>query len=167
MPRRPAFLQSGGYPVAVAKGCRSAMADPVLSAPPAPPLDARLAAWLRGLLATLLLVLLVVVVLWPRPAWGLPSAASMAPEAAEGPRLFDLHCAGCHPNGGNVIRRGRTLRQADLLRQGIEGEAAIATIAAEGIGRMDGYATVLGDGGPELVASWVWQQAQAGWPRRP
>ncbi len=141
------------------------MTDPVPSAATAPRLDARLAAWLRGLRTTLLLVLLVVLVLWPRPAWGLPATAAMAPEAAAGARLFELHCSGCHPNGGNVIRRGRTLRQADLLRRGIEGEAAIATIAAAGIGRMDGYAAALGDGGPDLVASWVWQQAQAGWPR--
>ncbi len=95
----------------------------------------------------------------------MPEATLAADPTAPGARLFDLHCAGCHPNGGNVIRRGRGLRQADLRRQGIEGEAAIAAIAAGGIGRMDGYAAALGEGGPEVVAAWVWQQAQADWPR--
>jgi cytochrome c6 len=127
------------------------MADPVLSAASAAP-----RAWRRFLAALLLLTALLLTILWPLPAWGLQ----------EGPRLFELHCSGCHPNGGNVIRRGRTLRQADLLRRGIEGEAAIATIAAAGIGGMDGYAEALGEGGPEAVAAWVWQQAQAGWQRQ-
>lgn len=120
----------------------------------------------RALLAGLLLVTLLALLLWPRPAWGLPEATLAAEPTASGARLFDLHCAGCHPNGGNVIRRGRGLRQADLRRQGIEDEAAIAAIAAAGIGRMDGYAAALGEGGPEAVAAWVWQQAQGGWPRR-
>ena len=39
------------------------------------------------------------------------------------------------------------------------------SLAAAGIGQMDGYAAVLGDGGAEAVAAYVWQQAQAGWPR--
>ncbi len=109
---------------------------------------------------------LLALLLWPRPALGMPEATLASEPAASGARLFDLHCAGCHPNGGNVIRRGRGLRQADLRRQGIEDEAAIAAIAAAGIGRMDGYAAALGEGGPDAVAAWVWQQAQGGWPRR-
>lgn len=114
----------------------------------------------------LLLGLLLALILWPQPAWGQGETARMVPSvqaALDGSRLFELNCAGCHPNGGNVIRRGRTLRLADLRRQGVEGEAAIALIAAEGIGRMDGYEAALGDGGSEAVAAWVWLQAQAGW----
>ena len=41
----------------------------------------------------------------------------------------------------------------------------IARIAAEGIGRMDGYAKVLGPDGPEKVGAWVWKQALENWPR--
>ena len=33
------------------------------------------------------------------------------------------------------------------------------------IGQMGGYQAVLGDAGVEAVASWVWQQAQDGWPK--
>jgi cytochrome c6 len=104
--------------------------------------------WL-ALLAVLLLVF------WPRPVWGLPD---------DGARLFELSCAGCHPRGGNIIRRGRTLRLEALRRQGIEGSAAVAQIAAEGIGRMGGYADALGPGGSDRVGAWVWRQAEAGWP---
>jgi cytochrome c6 len=84
--------------------------------------------------------------------------------AADGGRLFDAHCAGCHVNGGNIIRRGKTLRMAALERQGVASEAAIAAIAAGGVGQMSGYGGVLGEDGVAAVAAWVWQQAQADWP---
>jgi cytochrome c6 len=85
--------------------------------------------------------------------------------AADGSRLFDAHCAGCHVNGGNIIRRGKTLRMAALERQGVASEAAIAAIAAGGVGQMSGYGGVLGEDGVAAVAAWVWQQAQADWSR--
>ncbi|MEB3256373.1 MAG: cytochrome C6 [Synechococcaceae cyanobacterium] len=107
---------------------------------------------LRRLFVLLAVLLLV---FWAGPVWGL---------AEDGGRLFELSCAGCHPRGGNIIRRGRTLRLEALRRQGIEGPAAVAQIAAEGIGRMGGYREALGPGGAERVGDWVWRQAEAGWP---
>ncbi len=119
--------------------------------------------WLRLLVLAALLLLL----LWPRPAWGVSDAvpAGDGPQVARGAQLFEQHCAGCHVNGGNILRRGKTLKLAALERYGRADPAVIATIAAAGVGQMGGYAAVLGDGGPEAVAGWVWQQAQAGWPR--
>ncbi|MDM7937287.1 MAG: c-type cytochrome [Cyanobium sp. CZS 48M] len=109
-------------------------------------------AWRRwlGFLALFGLVLLL---WWPRPAWG-----------ASGESLFANHCAGCHINGGNILRRGKTLKLKALERNGITGPEAIAAIAAAGLGQMSGYGEVLGPGGPEAVADWVWQQAQLNWP---
>lgn len=126
----------------------------------------------------------------PLPAWGLsqaslsqaslsqasPSQAGLAQEPqvaalaspaqlAEGGRLFANTCAGCHLNGGNIVRRDRTLKLKALQRRGIDGPEAIARIAARGIGRMDGYAKVLGPDGPEKVGAWVWKQALENWPR--
>ena len=103
-----------------------------------------------------LALLLVVLLAW----WPLPAQA-----AADGARLFESNCAGCHVHGGNIIRRGRTLKLAALERQDLASPEAIARVAAAGIGQMGGYAAALGDGGPEAVAAYVWQQAQAGWPR--
>ncbi|MBM5801685.1 MAG: cytochrome C6, partial [Cyanobacteria bacterium K_DeepCast_35m_m2_023] len=77
----------------------------------------------KRLLQALVLVLLVVLVLWPRPALAL----------ADGPVLFENHCAGCHVNGGNIIRRGKTLKLSALERQGLASVDAIAQIAAAGI----------------------------------
>lgn len=93
------------------------------------------------------------------------SLPATARASASGETLFQNHCAGCHLNGGNILRRSKTLKLAALQRQGIASETAIAAIAANGIGQMDGYADPLGEGGPEAVAAWVWNQAQAGWPR--
>ena len=120
----------------------------------------------------------------PLPAWGLsqtglpqepqelqelqePQVAVLASPAqlAEGGRLFANTCAGCHLNGGNIVRRDRTLKLKALQRRGIDGPETIARIAAEGIGRMDGYAKVLGPDGPEKVGAWVWKQALENWPR--
>lgn len=100
-------------------------------------------------------LLLVVLLAW----WPLPAEAS-----PDGAVLFENHCAGCHVHGGNIIRRGKTLRLTALERQGLASPEAIAQVAAAGIGQMGGYATSLGEGGPEAVAAYVWQQAQAGWP---
>ena len=80
-----------------------------------------------------------------------------------GDQLFDLHCAGCHPNGGNIIRRGRSLKLKDLSKRGLDTPEAIATIAREGIGQMSGYGDVLGEGNEHVVGAWVWLQAQNAW----
>lgn len=128
------------------------MADPASQSQGDGTWRSRLIAWIQALL----LAALLLCVFWPRPAWGLP---------VDGGHLFELHCAGCHPRGGNIIRRGRTLRLADLQRQGIDGPEAVARIAAAGIGRMDGYGAMLGEGGAEPLGAWVWEQALANWPR--
>jgi len=113
----------------------------------------------KALLGWLLTIALVIGVALPLA----PEARADAPPS--GAQLFANHCAGCHVNGGNILRRNKTLKLAALQRQGIASEAAIAVIAAQGIGQMGGYRDKLGVGGPEAVASWVWQQAQAGWPK--
>ena len=118
----------------------------------------------RFLLMPLVLLALVVLVFWPRPAWAVELSGG-APGGVSGVQLFQNHCAGCHVNGGNILRRSKTLKLAALERNGITGPGAIATIAAQGRGQMSGYGAVLGDGGAEAVAAYVWGQAQAGWPK--
>ena len=111
-------------------------------------------AWRSFALKRLLPLLL------PLSLWLLPVPAALADDGAS---LFEAHCAGCHVNGGNIIRRGKTLRLAALERQDLASREAIAQIAAAGIGQMGGYAAVLGEGGAEAVGAWVWQQAQNAW----
>ena len=83
--------------------------------------------------------------------------------SSQGAVLFDLHCAGCHLNGGNVVRRRKTLKLAALERNGVASVEAVAQIARQGVGRMSGYGEALGAGGDRIVAEWVWQQAQNAW----
>ena len=80
-----------------------------------------------------------------------------------GQTLFENHCAGCHINGGNIIRRSKNLNISSLKRNGIDSPQAIAKIARQGIGIMDGYMDQLGDNGDIIVANWVWEKAQKAW----
>ena len=105
---------------------------------------------------TLLAGTLVVIALF----WQGPAARGIS---GSGEQLFDLHCAGCHPNGGNIIRRGRTLKLKALEKRELNNPEAIAQIAREGIGQMSGYADALGEGNDNVVAEWIWQQAQNAW----
>jgi len=111
----------------------------------------------RGVVRWLSLLLIAGLMLFP---W-----LSAAPALADGAQLFTQHCAGCHVNGGNIIRRGRTLKLAALERQGLDSSEAIAAIASTGIGQMSGYGAQLGEEGIAEVAAWVWEQAQLGWPK--
>ena len=80
-----------------------------------------------------------------------------------GKDLFKNHCAGCHINGGNIIRRSKNLKISSLKHNGIDNPEAIAKIANQGIGIMDGYKEQLGNNGDQIVANWVWEQAQKAW----
>ena len=84
-------------------------------------------------------------------------------EANLGENLFKHNCAGCHINGGNIIRRSKNLKISSLKRNGIDNPEAIAKIARQGIGIMSGYEDRLGDNGDQIVANWVWEQAQKAW----
>ena len=110
--------------------------------------------WWRWLVSAVVAAL----VFWPTPAWA-------APGQSDGAQLFQAHCVGCHVGGGNVMRRSKTLKLAALQRNGITSAQAVALIAENGVGRMGAYGSVLGEGGPEAVATYVWDQAQAGWPK--
>ena len=89
-----------------------------------------------------------------------------AVEADLGESLFKNNCAGCHINGGNIMRRPKNLKIKSLKRNGIDNPEAIAKIARQGIGIMGGYKDQLGDNGDQIVAKWVWEQAQKAWVQK-
>ena len=84
-------------------------------------------------------------------------------EGDVGKTLFKNHCSGCHINGGNIIRRSKNLKISTLKHNGINTPSDIAEIARQGIGIMDGYKDQLGDNGDQIVANWIWEQAQKAW----
>jgi len=121
---------------------------------------------LRSWVVILLALALGWWILSPRPALGADlTPAPLARTQPSGAVLFSQHCAGCHVNGGNVIRRGKTLRLAALRRAGLESGEDVARVASVGQGQMGGYGEVLGPGGAEAVGDWVWRQALADWPK--
>ena len=86
-----------------------------------------------------------------------------ANEASTGESLFNNYCSGCHINGGNIIRRSKNLKISSLKRNGIDTPEAIAKIAKEGIGIMDGYGDLLVDNDDLILANWILEQAQKAW----
>ena len=48
-----------------------------------------------------------------------------ASKGKSGAEMFKEHCAVCHPDGGNIINPGKTLRKKDLAASGIKKPADI------------------------------------------
>jgi cytochrome c6 len=87
-----------------------------------------------------------------------------SPALDRGAVLFETHCAGCHAQGGNIIRRGKSLKQRALERYHLDTQEAIAALVAQGKMPMSGYADRLSPDEINAVAAYVLQQAAAGWP---
>ena len=109
------------------------------------------AAWRAGRLVVCLS--LVGILSWPGMAIADDSPAT----------LFSNNCAACHANGGNIIRRGKTLKAKALKRYGFEETSAIATLINQGKGAMPAYADRLTPDEIEAIALYVQQQAANGW----
>lgn len=86
--------------------------------------------------------------------------ANTTPSANE---LFDLHCAGCHPNGANIIRRGKNLKQKALKRHGYDSADQIATLITHGKGLMSAYGEQLSPQEITSLANYVLEQAAINW----
>ncbi|MEM6255626.1 MAG: c-type cytochrome [Cyanobacteria bacterium P01_D01_bin.156] len=85
-----------------------------------------------------------------------------AEEAAS--ELFNVHCAGCHPNGANIIRRGKSLKQRALQRYGYDSSDAIAQLITDGKGLMSAYGDQLTEQEINNLADYVLHQAEINWP---
>ncbi len=77
--------------------------------------------------------------------------------------LFKVHCAGCHPNGANIIRRGKNLKQKALKRYGYDSVDAIATLITHGKGLMSAYGDQLSEDDIIILAHYVLEQAAVNW----
>ncbi|MBI4782333.1 MAG: c-type cytochrome [Oscillatoriophycideae cyanobacterium NC_groundwater_1537_Pr4_S-0.65um_50_18] len=85
------------------------------------------------------------------------------PELSTGAKAFDLHCAGCHINGGNIVRRGKNLKLKTLQKNHMDSIEAIATIVTNGKGNMSAYRDRLPPEQIQAVAGYVLDRAQADW----
>ena len=99
--------------------------------------------------------------------WGLISITSALavndPTLANGSELFKVHCAGCHPQGGNIIRRGKTLKPKVLKRNGFNSVEAIAELVANGKNNMSAFSDRLSSEQITVISTYVLEQAEQGW----
>lgn len=104
---------------------------------------------------------MVGLLIWFTPEQQAQAALSSPPTTAQ--ELFTQHCAGCHPNGGNIIRRRKTLKQRALERNHVNSVEEITTLIVKGKGIMSAYGDRLSNDEINLLATYVWENAQANW----
>ena len=80
-----------------------------------------------------------------------------------GAEVFNVHCIGCHINGGNIIRRGKNLKKNTLKRYGMDSLEAITNIVTNGKSNMSAYKEKLTTEEIQNVAAYVLEQAENNW----
>jgi cytochrome c6 len=108
--------------------------------------------------------------------WGAPPAsfadaptnaligAQISGAQISGAQIFEAQCAGCHAGGGNIVRRGKTLKLKALQKNQMDNLAAIQTIVTQGKGNMSAYGDRLSAEEINAVAAYVLAQAAQNWP---
>ena len=112
---------------------------------------------------------------WATPAIAQPVTASSQTEQSQlantetsfatpsGSQLFTDNCAACHAGGGNLIRRGKTLKQKALKRYGYQEASAIVSLVTVGKGAMPAFEDRLSVTEISAIAQYVQTQAATGW----
>ncbi len=88
---------------------------------------------------------------------------TLAADLSNGAQIFELHCAGCHANGGNIIRRGKNLKLRALQRNQMDSVEAIAQIVTNGKRPMSAYGDRLTPQEIEDVAAYTLDRANHDW----
>ena len=84
-------------------------------------------------------------------------------DTAKGAEIFSFHCAGCHINGENIIRRGKNLKKNALKKYGMDSLEAITAIVTNGKNNMSAYKKRLTTEEIQQVAAYVLEQAEKDW----
>ncbi len=109
---------------------------------------------MKQILIVLLITLTVLTIAFTPP---------VAADTATGAKIFSLQCAGCHVNGGNIVRRGKTLKQKALKKNGMDSLEAITNIVTNGKNNMSAYKDRLSEQQIQDVSAYVLEQADKGW----
>ncbi len=91
------------------------------------------------------------------------SPLALAAASPDPIQLFETHCVGCHPQGGNIIRRGKSLKLNALKRNKIDTVDAIATLVTNGKNPMSAYKDRLSEAEILAVSQYTLEQAQNNW----
>ncbi|WP_193198838.1 cytochrome c6 PetJ [Nostoc sp. MG11] len=107
------------------------------------------------------LLKLVLVTFWLLTStFALPASAA---DIANGAQIFSIHCAGCHINGGNIIRRGKNLKKQALKKYDMDSIEAVTFIVTNGKNNMSAYKDRLSEQEIQDVAAYVLEQAEKNW----
>lgn len=80
-----------------------------------------------------------------------------------GAKVFKANCAGCHINGGNIVRRGKNLKMKALHRHKVDTQDGIVSLVTNGKGIMSAYGDKLTEQEIEEVSAYVLQRAAENW----
>ncbi|MCF2147489.1 c-type cytochrome [Desmonostoc muscorum LEGE 12446] len=86
-----------------------------------------------------------------------------AADTVNGEQIFSVHCAGCHINGGNIVRRGKNLKKQALKKYGMDSIEAVISIVTNGKSNMSAYKDRLSEQQIQDVAAYVIEEAEKGW----
>ena len=98
-----------------------------------------------------------------------PVITQAAPQAsptispAQGSKLFEVHCIGCHAGGGNILKWGKNLKLKALHNNKVDTVETIAALVTAGKGNMSAYATKMTPVEIETVSRYVLDQAAKDW----
>lgn len=88
---------------------------------------------------------------------------SVLAENPNGQQIFNANCSACHIGGNNVIISNKTLKQDALEKYEMNSLEAIRNQVINGKNAMPAFKERLTEAEIAAVASYVLQQAEAGW----
>ena len=94
-------------------------------------------------------------------AFGQPAFAEVSP----GAKIFNNNCAQCHAGGKNNVVAAKTLKADALEKYGKNSVEAISLQVSKGKGAMPAFGKKLSTDEITLVANYVLEQAEKGWPK--
>jgi cytochrome c6 len=89
--------------------------------------------------------------------------AALAADLGNGAQIFEVHCAGCHPNGENIIRRGKSLKLKALKRHKVDSIENVTDLVTNGKGIMSAFGSRLTPEEIQDVAAYVLDRAADNW----
>ena len=107
-----------------------------------------------------LLTLVLVTFLLLISTFTFPASAA---DTVNSEQIFSVHCAGCHINGSNIIRRGKNLKKQALKKYGMDSIDAVISIVTNGKNNMSAYKERLTEQQIKDVAAYVLEQAEKDW----
>jgi cytochrome c6 len=77
-------------------------------------------------------------------------------ETIDGAKEFKEHCAVCHPNGGNIINKKKTMKKSDLAASGIKDwKGIVKTMRNPGPGMTKFDAKTISDKEAKAIADYI------------